>query len=69
MVANDMKLTQKLSFKNLLKDERGDLYFQKMILIALSFIIGAIILSTLMAVFDANFIDRLSEIIEQILTW
>ncbi|MGI6577812.1 MAG: hypothetical protein ACOX1Q_07290 [Eubacteriales bacterium] len=64
-----MKLTQKLSFKNLLKDERGDLYFQKMILIALSFIIGAIILSTLMAVFDANFIDRLSEIIEQILTW
>ncbi|NLM61328.1 MAG: hypothetical protein GX193_04530 [Clostridiales bacterium] len=64
-----MKQTGIRQLKILLMDERGDLYFQKMILIALSFVIGAIILTAFMAVFDAGFIDRLSEIVESILTW
>lgn len=53
----------------LLSEEQGDLYFQKMILIALSFIVGAIILTTFIAVFDAGFIERLSGVVESILTW
>jgi len=64
-----MKQTGIRQLKILLMDERGDLSFQKMILIALSFVIGAIILTAFMAVFDAGFIDRLSEIVESILTW
>lgn len=53
----------------MMKDECGDLYFQKMILIAISFFIGAIILTALLAVFDTTFTTRLSDIIEGILTW
>lgn len=53
----------------LLEEQRGDLYFQKVILIAICFVIGAVILSTLFAVFDNGFADRLSQIIEQILMW
>jgi len=55
--------------KILLADQRGDLYFQKMILIAISFVVGAIILSALYTVFDSTFADRLTQIIEQILAW
>ncbi|MGI6039113.1 MAG: DUF6133 family protein [Eubacteriales bacterium] len=53
----------------LLADQGGDLYFQKMILVVICFVIGGLILSSLYAVFDSSFADRLSEIFEQILTW
>lgn len=53
----------------LLRDESGDLFFQKMILIAVSFAVGAVLLSALYAVFDETIGVRLSEIIENILTW
>jgi hypothetical protein len=52
-----------------IRDESGDLFFQKMILIAISFVVGAVILSMLFSIFDSSFTDRLSEIIESILTW
>ena len=52
----------------LLADQGGDLYFQKMILVVICFVIGGLILSSLYAVFDSSFADRLSEIFEQILT-
>jgi len=55
--------------RNFIKDERGELYFQKMILIAISFVVGAIILSILFAIFDDSFAERFAEIIENILNW
>jgi len=58
-----------MRIKGFFRDECGDLYFQKMILIAISFIVGAIILSILFSVFDDSFTERLTEIIENILNW
>lgn len=52
-----------------LTDSRGDLYFQKVILIAIAFVVGATLLTVLASVFGGTFAPGLTEILENLLSW
>lgn len=53
----------------LLADSSGELYFQKVILIAIAFVIGAALISTLYSVFGSSFAPAITEILENLLSW